>query len=65
MKVKIKGKLEKEMNLKKGSSASSFLEKLKISENDVLIVKKGKLIISGAQLEEGDVVELLDVISGG
>ena len=42
-----------------------ILEKLKISENDVLISRDGGLLVSSAVVKEGDVLELIDVVSGG
>tara|TARA_Y100000310_G_scaffold336176_1_gene420034 strand:- start:243 stop:437 length:195 start_codon:yes stop_codon:yes gene_type:complete len=64
MKVKVKGKIEKEVIVKKGI-VKEVLEKLKISENDVLISLDGDLLVSSAVVKEGDVIELIDVVSGG
>jgi len=65
MKIKVKGRVEKEVNIPKGGKVGDVLEKLKISENDVLISRKGNLIISSAEVKEGDVIDLIEVVSGG
>jgi sulfur carrier protein ThiS len=65
MKLKITGKIEKSIELPKDSKVRDLLAELKISENDVLIVRKKKLLIAAIELKEGDSIELLDVVSGG
>lgn len=65
MKIKIIGKLEKKLELPSGSTVKDLLNKLKISENDVLIARKKKLLIGAIELKDGDEIELMDVVSGG
>ena len=44
---------------------SKFLKKMGISPQAVLAVRNGQLITEDEMLHDGDVVELISVISGG
>ena len=65
MKIKIIGKYEKSVELSKGGTVRDLLKELNVSENDVLIVRDKKLLIATKELEDGDSIELIDVVSGG
>ena len=62
MKIKINDKL---LNVKSGSSVMDALKEAGINTETVLVKKKGKLIPNDEHLKNGDVLELINVISGG
>jgi sulfur carrier protein ThiS len=56
------------LNIKKSLSAKSIkelIEKLKINENEYIIVKNNELVTVDAKIKDGDEIKFLTVISGG
>lgn len=62
MKIKINDKI---LEVGKESNVSDALILAKVNPETVLVKKKNKLIPHDALLKDGDVLELVTVISGG
>jgi sulfur carrier protein len=56
---------DKEYEIKPGSDIRHALQKLGIQPESVLITRKGQLITDDEILNDGDVIKLVAVISGG
>ena len=56
---------DKEYKIKVGMSIRSALLKLNIPVNAVLPTRSGELITDDELLQEGDIIKLVSVISGG
>lgn len=56
---------DKEWNLKNATTVKDVLKKLNINTQTVLITVEGELVTEDHQLKDGDVVTLIDVVSGG
>ncbi len=55
----------KEYEVKSGTTVRHALEKIGVNSESVLATREGELITDDAILQEGDVIKLVAVISGG
>ncbi len=51
--------------VEKGLNVAQFLEDRGIERQEVLVSRKGKIISETAELEDGDKINVFDVIAGG
>jgi thiamine biosynthesis protein ThiS len=58
-------KKEKTVTVDQGTSVSDFLRDQGIERQEVLVSRNGTIISGSHQLEDGDEVEVFDVIAGG
>jgi sulfur carrier protein ThiS len=56
---------EKTYEVKHGSTVRVALERLKIEPDTVLATRDGELITDDEIVQDGDVIKLISVISGG
>ncbi len=56
---------KEEFEVKSGMTVRSALEKLEIVPESVIATRQGDLITDDELIEEGDVITLISVISGG
>jgi thiamine biosynthesis protein ThiS len=56
---------EKEVEVDEGVSVSGLLESQGIERQEVLVSRNGTIISGSHELEDGDTVEVFDVIAGG
>jgi len=52
-------------NLPRAGTLSKALKILEVSPQSVLAIRNGQLITEDEMLQDGDIVELISVISGG
>lgn len=65
MEITIRNKGERKINLKEGVSIEELLLELGINRETVLVTKNGEISIEDEILKDGDVIEIISVISGG
>ncbi|MFB6100874.1 MAG: MoaD/ThiS family protein [Candidatus Nanohalobium sp.] len=58
-------KVEKVLEVEEGRSVSEFLDDQGIERQEVLVSRNGTIISGSHELEDGDTVEVFDVIAGG
>lgn len=58
-------KQEREVDVESGTNVSEFLESQGIERQEVLVSRNGTIISESHVLEDGDTVEVFDVIAGG
>ena len=58
-------KEKKEIKLKFNGKVSALLDKLKIEENGVLIIRNGELVNGADEVKNEDLIKIMPVISGG
>ena len=56
---------EQVLEVDEGLSVSEFLDSRGIERQEVLVSRNGTIISGGHVLEEGDTLEVFDVIAGG
>ncbi|MFB6158157.1 MAG: MoaD/ThiS family protein [Candidatus Nanohalobium sp.] len=61
----LEDKQEKVLEVEDGLSVSEFLEKQGIERQEVLVSRNSTIISGSHTLEDGDTVEVFDVIAGG
>ena len=58
-------KQEREVDVESGTDVSEFLESQGIERQEVLVSRNDTIISDSHVLEDGDTVEVFDVIAGG
>jgi thiamine biosynthesis protein ThiS len=58
-------KKETELDVEEGTSVSEFLKEQGIERQEVLVSRNGTIISGSHRLEDGDEIEVFDVIAGG
>lgn len=53
------------MSVEEGTSVSDFLKDQGIERQEVLVSRNGTIISGSHELEDGDEIEVFDVIAGG
>lgn len=61
----LKEKKESDLEVEEGTNVSDFLEEQGIERQEVLVSRNGTIISGSHMLEEGDTIEVFDVIAGG
>lgn len=56
---------EKEFEVAEGLTVAEFLDERGIERQEVLVSRDGKIIAESAVLEDGDEINVFDVIAGG
>ncbi len=65
MEIIVRQKKEKKIKVEDGLSIGDLLKDLEINKETVLVAKNGEISLEEEILKEGDVVEIISVISGG
>ncbi len=65
MEIIVRQKNEKKINVQEGLSIGDLLKNRGINRETVLVVKNGEISLEEEILKEGDVVDIISVISGG
>ncbi len=65
MEIIVRQKKEKKIKVEDGRSIGDLLKNLGINKETVLVAKNGEISLEEEILREGDVVEIISVISGG
>lgn len=55
----------KEINLDSQKTVGEFLDEQDIERQEVLVSREGKIVSKSAVLEDGDEINVFDVIAGG
>jgi thiamine biosynthesis protein ThiS len=58
-------KKETELDVEEGTRVSEFLKEQGIERQEVLVSRNGTIISGSHRLEDGDEIEVFDVIAGG
>lgn len=58
-------KKEKTVSVEEGTSVADFLNDQGIERQEVLVSRNGTIISGSHELEDGDEIEVFDVIAGG
>lgn len=56
---------ESSVEVESGITVAEFLDKQGIERQEVLVSREGSIISETAKLEDGDVINVFDVIAGG
>lgn len=56
---------DREWNLKNATTVKDVLKQLNVNSQTVLVAVEGELVTEDFHLKDGDVVTLIDVVSGG
>lgn len=65
MEIIVRQKKEKKIKVEDGLSIGDLLKDLGINRETVLVAKNGEISLEEDVLKEGDVVDIISVISGG
>ncbi len=65
MEIIVRQKKEKKIKVEDGLSIGDLLKNLEINRETVLVAKNGEISLEEEILKEGDVVDIMSVISGG
>jgi len=65
MEIIVRQKKEKKIKVEDGLSIRDLLKNLEINRETVLVAKNGEISLEEEILKEGDVVDIMSVISGG
>ncbi len=65
MEIIVRQKKEKKIKVEDGLSIGCLLKDLEINRETVLVAKNGEISLEEDVLKEGDVVDIISVISGG
>lgn len=65
IKLRLIGREEREIKVRKGIRIIDLLRRLKINPETVVVRKNKEVCIEEERIEEGDYIEIISVISGG
>ncbi len=65
MEIIVRQKNEKKINVQEGLLIGDLLKDRGINKETVLVAKNGEISLEETVLKEGDVIDIISVISGG
>ncbi|MFQ5975626.1 MAG: MoaD/ThiS family protein [Candidatus Hydrothermarchaeales archaeon] len=65
MEITVRHKDKKKVKIEEGLLIEDLLRKLKINRETVLVAKNGGISLEEEVLKDGDIIDIISVISGG